>query len=338
MVKVKADVLRNRTESLLLDRGCDHYSAAAVADGLVETSLRGVDSHGIRLLPHYIRALEGGRINGRPVFKIDTLFPTLLFLDADGGFGHAAGFKAIDSGIQVAAEYGSAVISVKNSSHPGAMASFALRASRNGFCAFAFTNADALIQSFNSTERYFGTNPICFAAPRSGETDDYCIDMAPTYIPWNKLLECKEKQHRLPGKFAVDINGDPTDDPENSVGLMPIGGYKGFALASMVEVLCGVYSGMPYGSNIKGMYKAGLDEQRHLSQMYIIFKTTGIANSENEEFEDRLSKMCDEVRGQKSIDGSKNVMVPNDPQIASEQHRLLEGIELSSEVSSILGF
>ena len=191
MLSVKYPELINGIKTILLKEGTDLYTADSVSIGLSETSLRGVDSHGIRLLPHYLNALKNGRINGKPDFKITKSFPAFVSLDADNAFGHAAGFKSIDVGMELADKFGIAAISVRNSSHPGAMASFSLKAARNGFCSFAFTHADSLIQSFNSKDSFFGTNPICFAAPRKNG-EPFCLDMAPTFIPWNKILEQKQ--------------------------------------------------------------------------------------------------------------------------------------------------
>jgi ureidoglycolate dehydrogenase (NAD+) len=71
--------------------GADAASACAVARGLCEASLRGTDSHGINLLNHYVKNLRAGGVNGKPVFKTSTPFPSLAVMDADNGFGLAAG-------------------------------------------------------------------------------------------------------------------------------------------------------------------------------------------------------------------------------------------------------
>ena len=130
---------------------------------LCETSLRGVDSHGIRLLPHYTRSICWVKTNSD--YKFKQVFPAFGHLDADNTFGHAAGMKAIDLAMPLAHDYGISAIAVSNSSHPGAMASYALRAARKGYIAFAFTHADALVASHDGERAYFGTNPICIAAP-----------------------------------------------------------------------------------------------------------------------------------------------------------------------------
>ena len=112
--------------------------------------------------------------------------------------------KAIDLAMQLAKEFGIGAIAVSNSSHPGAMASFALRAARKGYLAFAFTHADALVCSHGGQRAYFGTNPICVAAPRK-ESEPFCLDMAPTMISWNKLLSYRERVEKLPEKCAAKV-------------------------------------------------------------------------------------------------------------------------------------
>ena len=203
MKKIKYLNLYNFTKKIFLKIGLDNYSASSVTHGLCETSLRGVDSHGIKLLNHYVNSALKGRKNPRPKFDFKKKFPSLGVLNADNAFGHSAGMKAIDLCIKMAKKNGVGIVAVKNSSHAGAMASMALRASRKGFAAFAFTHADSLMLSHNGEKPYFGTNPICFSCPRKNE-EPYCLDMATTMISWNKLLNFKNKNKKLPDKYAAD--------------------------------------------------------------------------------------------------------------------------------------
>lgn len=325
-------LIQDKSKQLLLSNGANEFSAESVSIGLSETSLRGVDSHGIRLLPHYINALSNGRINGNPKFNIKKTFPSFVGLDADNGFGHAAGFKSIDIGMELANKYGICAISVYNSSHPGAMASFSLKAARNDLCCFAFTHADSLIQSFNSKNTFFGTNPICFAAPRANE-DPFCVDMAPTYAPWNKILDYKEKGLDLEKNIAIDINGEQTLNPNEARALLPIAGYKGYALAALVEVLCSTLSGMNFGPHIPSMYGTSIKESRKLGQLYILMRPD--VNVEIEEFAKNLHKMSTEIREQESKN-NKSVLVPNDPQIIESKKRLKNGIPVTKEIYGLL--
>ena len=333
MKKINHKELKDKTKKILIQNGANNFSAECVAKGLVETSLRGVDSHGIRLIPHYINALKNGRINGKPKFKINRTFPAFVGLDADSSFGHAAGFKSIEIGIEIAKEFGIAAISVFNSSHPGAMASFSLEAARKGFCSFSFTHADSLVKSYGGKKAFFGTNPICFAAPRK-EEEPFCVDMAPTFIPWNKILDSKEKKISLDPNVAVDNDGVPTTNPFNAKSLLGIGNYKGFALASMVEVLCATLSGMPFGPHIPSMYGSSIKDKRNLGQLFIVFRND--VNIEAEKFKEALQEMTNEVRKEVPDSKKNSVLMPNDPQINSYKERFKNGIPVMQNVINLL--
>lgn len=328
MNKISFEKLLNFTEKLFLSAKLDSETAKAVSFGLCETSLRGVDSHGIRLIPHYIDSALQGRKNPRPNYKFNQKFPSFGFLDADNTFGHAAGMKSIDLAMPIAEQYGICAISVINSSHPGAMASFALRAARNGYIAFAYTHADALVCSYNGKRSYFGTNPTCFAAPRAN-SEPFCLDMAPTSISWNKLLSLREQKKDLGNNQAADIEGNPTLDSNLAKSLIPIGGYKGFGLAAMAEVLCGVLTGMNFGRSIPPMFTSDITKPRGLGQFYLVMRAD--VCQPQEEFEENLNIMSEQLRKEPSKDGEK-VLVPNDPQITETKKRKLNGIPMPSSL------
>ena len=304
--------------------GLDKHSIESVTIGLCETSLRGVDSHGVRLLPHYVNSALSGRKNPKPEYKIDKTFPSIAHLDADNAFGHAAGMKAVDIAMDMAETQGIGVVAVSNSSHPGAMASMALKAARKGYAAFAFTHADALVLSHNGTRPYFGTNPICLAVPRE-EEEPYCLDMASSIIPWNGVLMHKNSKEPLQEEVAADSKGELTTNPDDAVCLMPTGGYKGFGIASMVEILCGIYTGMQFGRAIPAMYKAPIDQPRHLGQFYMVIRVDGVIDANS--FLLKMQEMTNEVRVEPAIDGEQ-VMLPGDPEMHTAEKRMRNGVPL----------
>ncbi len=309
--------------------GMKDSDAKQIAYCLCETSLRGVDSHGIKLLPHYLMSAEYGRKNPRPKFEIKKKYPCLIKLNADHAFGHIAGLKAISIGTKISNKYGICAVSVTNSSHPGAMASIALRAAEKGYICICFTNADPLIRSTNSKRSFFGTNPICISVPRK-EIIPYCLDMATSKISWNKLMEMKKAKKKAKEFYGSDIAGKDIKLLKNIVSLLPAGGYKGFGLASMVEILCGVYSGMEYGRKLKPMYTTPLSLKRKLSQFYIILKTDGSVRKND--FIKRMQLLTNSVRKEPKLNKKESVMLPNDPEIKKLKLRLKDGIPLSDEL------
>ena len=328
MKKIKYEKLLAFTKKILLSSNLDHYSANSVSLGLCETSLRGVESHGIRLLKHYVESALNGRKNPKPKFIFKKKFDSFGILDADNGFGHSAGMKAINYGIKLAKKNGIAAVTVINSSHPGSLATMALKGAREGYITFAFTHADSLMLSHNGIKPYFGTNPICMAAPRI-EKEPYCLDMSTAMISWNKLLEYRKNNKKLMPNLAANNKGKTTIDPQEATQLFPAGSYKGFGLASMVEILCGVHSGMPFAQMIPSMFKFPMNKVRKLGQFYILMRTD--ITMSKKQFLQRMQKITNEVRSQKSRN-NKGVLMPNDPEIFNLKKRIKEGIPLNKQV------
>ncbi len=329
--KINHKNLKQFISKVLKKAGLDNHSRESVTMGLYEASLRGVDSHGVRLLSHYVFSALKGRKNPKPNYKFYKSFPALGVLNADNAFGHAAGMKAIDICMKIANKLGVGIVAVKNSSHPGALASMALRAARKNYIAFAFTHADSLMLSHNGKKPYFGTNPICFAAPRK-EKEPFCIDMATSMISWNKLLKLRSQKKILANNLAADASGKTTKFPDKARSLLAAGSYKGYALASMVEILCGVFTGMNFGQSIPAMYKFPMNKPRKLGQFYIVFKPNA-ALSLNV-FLKRMQNLTSQVRKQKSRTRKNKVMLPNDPEISNVKVRIKKGIPLDNETST----
>lgn len=330
MAHIRYDALLAFTNAVLEKAGLDDFSRDAVANGLCETSLRGVDSHGIRLLPHYAASALSGRKNPRPDFAFKKPFPSMGVLDADDGFGHAAGMRAMDHAIEMAAEQGIATVAVTNSSHPGAMASFALHAARQGYIGFAFTHADSLVRAHGGTCAFFGTNPVCMAAPRR-EVDPFCLDMATSTVAWNRLLRHRASDTPLPAGMAADSDGVETTDPHAAASLLPAGGYKGYGLGAMVEILCGIMTGMAFARDLPAMFVPPMDKPRKLGQFYMAMRCDSVIPEG--QFRDRLQEMTDQVRTEPPGEDGE-VMMPGDPEIREAIIRRDSGIPLDEETAA----
>jgi len=207
---------------------------------------------------------------------------------------------------------------------PWCLASIALHAAKKGFIAFAFTHADSLQLTFGGKNAFFGTNPICFVAPRFKQ-EPFCLDMATTQISWNKLLNYKRLDKNLPKNTAADRNGKITNNPNFAKSLLSIGNYKGYGLAAMIEILCSVFLGMNFGKDIPPMYKSSMSKPRKLGQFYIIIRSDAFVEKNN--FIKNLSKMCRAVKKQKK-NKNENILLPNDKEIITSKQRLKTGIPI----------
>lgn len=311
--------------------GVDQDSAGHVVESLLQTSLRGVDSHGIQLFPHYVRASKAGRINIAPRIRIENTGVSTAILDADHAFGHRAGANAMDLAVELARKTGTGVVSVKHSTHFGAAAYFALRAADQGMLGFAFTNADSLVKAFNARSAVFGTNPVCFAAPLEHE-GPLCLDMATSIVSWNKVRGRQGSGEALPLGWAFDSAGNATTDPTLAKSLNPTGGYKGFGLGMMVEILCGLLADGPIANEILTMYGAPIHARRSISHFLMAIDVSRFVDVRS--FRARLQSLVAQIRAMPATHDS--VMVPGDPEKKAYLERSAAGIPVTQAVFAAL--
>ena len=186
MTTISGKAAKQIIKGALLKENVDEQVTEYVAEGLVSTSLRGVDSHGIRLIHHYLAGIKSSRINPRPSYNLEKKMPTTAILDADNTFGHAACMEAARVAVEMAKEYGSGHVAVKNSTHFGAAAYFALEIAGNDMVGMSFTHSDSLIIPTFGKRSFLGNNPVCFSAPVKGETP-FCLDMATSITTFNEI-------------------------------------------------------------------------------------------------------------------------------------------------------
>lgn len=296
-----------------------------VAEGLVQTSVRGVDSHGAQLFPHYIAALKGGRINGNPKLTLTRHTPGAALLDADHTFGHAAGAFAMQNAIAMAKGVGVACVAVANSSHCAAAAYYALMAAESDMIGMFFTHATPHMLYPGAKSSTLGPNPICFTAPMEGE-EPFCLDMSTTVVTFNRLKVAHKAGGTAEPGWGTDEDGAPSTDPRRITHLFPIGGYKGYGLGMMIDILCGLLSGMPVGPDVSRMYTNPVSEKRRLGHFCMVID---IATFEDVSvFKRRLSDYCKRLREQAMVDPTARAKVPGDPEKEMKARRLREGIPI----------
>ena len=317
--------------------------AELTSEAICTASLRGTDSHGIRLLPHYLKSIKAGRIDANAEFEFRQTGMSIGILDANHGMAHAAVATGMDYAIGLAEKAGAGFVSIKNSNHCGAMAYYGLRAAEKEMIGLAFTNATAKVKVFNAKKPFFGINPICITAPMYGE-EPFCYDAAPTIMSNNKVKMYKERGEKLPEWVAADGDGNMTLDPTLSKMLLPLGGelggYKGYALAMVVDILTSLLSGMPNGRDVSSMYEADggrSGDKRYLGQFVGAIRVDLFEDLMT--FKKRLKETAEEVRSLPREEGAPDeVMIPGDPEKKITTQRLKDGIEIDSELNEVLKF
>ena len=331
---VPSDNIKEFIKKILFKTGVREDVLCNVAEGLIQASLRGIDSHGIRLLPHYVKGVEAGRINPNPNFSFEKTSISTGKFDGDHTFGHAAGVEGMNKAIGLAKEVGTGHVSVYNSSHFGVAAFFALLAAKQDMIGMSFTNATPHVLTTGSNRAFFGNNPVCFVAPCEGE-EPFCLDMATSTITFNKVLQHKEANIPIPPNSVADANGNPTTDPKSAKYLLPIGDYKGYGLSMMVDILCSLLSGMPGGDNVSEMYSENIGAKRYLGHFFVAMRIDCF--EEISVFKKRMVEMVRALRSEPRREKDIPVQVPGDPEKKIAKIRMNEGIPISRQLLDKFG-
>ena len=325
-VRLEISALSRLVCELLRRAGADDASAVAVTRSVIEASSRGVDTHGVILVPHYLKVLFSGRINGSPRLRFTQRAAAVGYLDADNGFGHLAGYEAITHAVRLARRCGVAAVSVGNSSHFGAAASYTLAAAREGLIALAVSHSDAVVIPHDGVRPFHGTNPLAFAAPMRNR-EPLSVDLATSAIAWNRLLLLKQTSRPIPAGVIADADGMDTTELGNAAALLPLGGrgqgHKGAALASMVEILSSALTGMMHGYRLIGMEGLDMSTPRRLGHFFLVLNPSAFIPIAV--YDDLVANYVSDLRAQPAISGSA-VMAPGDKEIKELEQRRDTGI------------
>lgn len=320
---VPAGALRDWAARCFAGAGMTDADAALLAASLVQTSLWGIDSHGVALLPHYLDRLANGTIRARPALALQRTGPATALLEADQGHGIVVAHRAMDEAVGLARTQGVGAVGVRNASHCGAIGLYTRAAARAGCVGLAFTHANSVAVPHGGKRAFLGTNPVSFAFPREGG-EPVCLDMATTSIPWNRVRNARREGHPLPPDVAVDDRGEPTADPNAAAAVVPLGGseygHKGYALALVVDLLCGPLLGNPYGPHIPPMFEA-LDAPRRLGAFFIALDPERFAGGAA--FAAQVQALARELAAEPGAP-----KMPGDPETAVAARRAQAGIPI----------
>lgn len=323
----RSETLLAFCEAALASAGADAATAMAASRAMLHGSRFGVDSHGVRLLDHYVTVLLNGRVNGRPELRFLEGAAAVATLDADHAHGARAAYAAMDRAMEKADLYGIGAVAIRNSSHFGAAGAYALAAAEKGFVGLAFCNSDSFVRLHGGAERFHGTNPIAMGAPVQGE-DPWLLDMATSAIPYNRVLLYRSLEQGLPPEVASDALGHDTTDPHGVEMLAPLGaafGFKGAALAGVVEIFSAVLTGARLSFDIPPMGGPDYGTPRNVGAFVMALKPGAFLPEPD--FDAAMRRYRDMLRGSRAAPGDK-VMAPGDREWRVAEQRREEGIPI----------
>ena len=322
---------RAQLKAILLAWGMPEDNAETTADVLSWADLHGVDSHGISMIPGYDGLRRSGRAKMDAQPKIIRETPVSALVDGGGGLGHVPAHFAMNVAIAKAKTAGMAIATVRSSAHFGAAGYYSLMAAKQGLIGMSCTSASGIqvAPTFGKQAR-LGTDPWSFAAP-SADGVPFLLDMATTTVAAGRIRNKANEGLPTPDGWVLDSEGRPSNDPlvakEKGGFLTSLGGspenssYKGYGLATMVNILASCLSGAtlitdpmhtkkPQGMDI-GHFFMAIDPA--------IFR-------ESDDFQSDVARFLGDLRATTPIDPARPVMVAGDPQWKNAEQRMKDGI------------
>jgi uncharacterized oxidoreductase len=326
MPKVSAERLHKIGAALLVGAGASQSEADTVARGCVNANLVGHDSHGVILIPSYVERIKVGHIVPGAPFEIMQESPTTTVIDGHWGFGFVVNERAMQLTIEKAKSTNVAAATVYRQSHVGRLGAYPLMAAQAGMIGIATADSGRspkAVAPFGGREARLGTNPIAIAVP-SDLPGPLCLDMATSAVAVGKLTLAQARGEKIPLGWIVDKDGKQTTDPARfrpGGALLPLGGtegYKGSGLAVIVEILCGLLTGLGFGVEPTGRHNDGC--------FLAVFKVDAFRPLA--EFKREVGEFARYLKDTPPSEGSNGVFYPGEVEYLREQERRKNGIEI----------
>ena len=345
-VNYSAETLRVFCRQLLIALGTADAHARIVVDSLVGANLRGVDSHGIQMLATYIQQLRAGGINIPAAGRVVREDGVCLRYDGQNGLGQVVAEQCTDHAIRIARALGVAVVVTSHSNHFGAGAWWGEKIARAGYIGIIMSNACPAVAPWQGKTAILGTNPLCVAVPSRAGSGRWLLDMATTTVALGKLTNAAHlNRSTIPAEWGfLDAERKVTTSTAAAIkGIngvpypSPTGGYKGSALAVMVEILCSGLSGGAMATELP-VYRTGGDPLGISHTFIAIDPARFLAPGELETRVDRLAQL---VKASEPAPGYDEVMLAGEPEWRCERQREQAGIpvpvKLWQQLTTIAG-
>jgi LDH2 family malate/lactate/ureidoglycolate dehydrogenase len=304
--------------------------AASTARILVLGDLFGHHTHGVLRLESYGDRLAIGGIDVHGVPRIEEVAAALVKVDGANALGPVVGMAALDAATERASRFGIGMAFARASNHFGAISPYCWVAAERGFATIIGTNASVTIAPTGGREARLGNNPIAFGIPHP-KGDPIILDMAMSVAARGKIREAIKRGERIPDTWAVDRAGKPTTDPKAAMDgtLMPVGGYKGYGLALIVDLLAGLLSGATYLTHVVPWMEEP-EKPQAIGHFFIAIDTGLLGGAD--EIARRLDDFAAILHATPPADPAQPVRLPGEKESAKLRHHREHGVAIESAI------
>ncbi len=325
VINYPVEVLRPFIEELFSAAGVSKKDSFIVTDAFIEANLRGVDTHGLRLAPAYIKRLENGGVNPQPQIKIISDSGAAVRIDGDDGLGQIVGSFAMKTAVKKAKEHGVGFATAGQTSHIGAASYYTRLALEKNMAGFATSNNLPSLFVWGGLKRALSNPPFSISFPT--KKTPFVLDICLGTVAWNKIYMMLNEGKSIPPGWAWDAKGRVTTDPKaasDGGSVIPIGGHKGSSLTVAVEFFTGVLSGSKFGPQVKALL-TNESEPEESSCLMMAFDVTRILGPDILERAEEFISWC---KDSPLAEGFNEILMPGEPEEKIRSERLKSGIPL----------
>jgi uncharacterized oxidoreductase len=326
---IDAERLTRFAGDIIAAAGSEAAEAQEVARHLVEANLKGHDSHGVGMIPHYVKNVRAGTLKPNCHAKLLSEAGAIAVFDGGMGYGQVIAREATDWGIAKAKAEGLAVFALRNTHHVARVGTYGEQAAAAGLVSIHFVNvllAPGRVAPFGGLAGRFGTDPVCITFPGTDKVPPVVLDFATSRVAAGKLRVAMNEGKKLPSGILIDAEGNDAIDPavfyRANGSMLPFGEHKGSGLALACELLAGVLTGggamqgeIPNRGVKNGMFSILLDPARFGDPSWM---------------EREMETLIQWVKSSPPRPGVEAVMVAGEPERKSRAQRLKEGIPVDA--------
>lgn len=340
---VDAKILENFMRDVFIGLGVPKDDAKIIAEVLITSDLRGIDSHGIQRCKMYYDRIKAGIYNVKTDIKVVKEGPTTAVIDGDCGMGQVIGYKAMKMAIEKAKKYGLGAVAVRNSTHFGIAGYYSLMAIKEGMIGLVVTNARPSLPPTFGVEPMLGTNPLTAGAP-TDENFPFLIDCATSIIQRGKVEVYNRTNKPLPDNVVINNEGEIETNPakvlkgleNDTAALLPLGGkgedtagYKGYGYATLVELLSAALQDGIYLKDTIGIVEKG---QKRLKVGHFFLALNIESFIPVNRFKKIAGNIMRGLRNSKKAPGEKRIYTAGEKEYEAELERKKTGIPINKNL------
>ena len=312
--------------------GLSRLDADTTATALVTTDAMGVFTHGTKLLAGYLNKLKGGGYRATATPRIEREGPGWALIDGESALGQVGSDFAMRTAMEKARNVGIAYVGLRNTGHIGAAGYYAATAARAGFIGMVTGNDIPSVAAPGSRGAVLGSNPIAYGIP-VGSRDPIVLDMATAAVAGGKIYAALQRGETIPSSWLIDLEGKPTSDgtlyPDRAA-LAPMAGHKGYGFGLWCEILSAILPGGNMTWQVGSWIFDAPSRPSFHNASFIAIDISAMVPPE--QFEQRLTRLIDEIHVTKTAEGVDRVLLPGEREWSLYHKAQTTGIVLPADV------